>query len=68
MYMDEVTMDDTTNSVYMSGTRWGWVGFDGKTGNGGRCTGKSLGRMTQGCNKLQKGDSRIRCVSNKDYW
>ncbi|KAK0638939.1 small secreted protein [Cercophora newfieldiana] len=62
-----VTMDDSTGSVYQAGTYW--YLFDGKTGNGGRCTGKLLGKVidkTSPCLSLDGTfpGSRIRCLCN----
>lgn len=54
-------MDDTTNSVYITGK---FIGFSGKTGNGGKCTGRAVMTMKQGCNNLNNAyaGGRIKCV------
>jgi len=62
-----VTMDDTTHSVYQAGTYW--YLFEGKTGNGGRCTGKLLGKVTNDKSPCLNLDNtfpghRIRCLCN----
>ncbi|KAJ9212948.1 hypothetical protein DTO166G4_5452 [Paecilomyces variotii] len=60
----DVTMDDTSHSVYLAGTNW--VGYSDKTGNGGSCTGAALRILNGKCNNLDTADpgTRIRCVRN----
>lgn len=62
-----VTMDDTSHSVYQAGTLW--YLFDGKTGDGGACSGEYLGQVTgdtSPCLDLDNtvGGKRIRCLCN----
>ncbi|KAE9571229.1 hypothetical protein CGCF415_v013036 [Colletotrichum fructicola] len=63
----DVTMDDTSHSVYFASGPWYF--FDGKTGNGGGCTGNLLGRWNNDndhpCVNLDGRDGddrRIQCV------
>lgn len=60
-------MDDSSHSVYQAGTPW-YV-FDGKTGDGGACTGTYLGKVTSdtpACLNLDRdaGGPRIKCLCN----
>jgi hypothetical protein len=66
-YNVDVTMDDTSNSVYFASGPWYY--YSGKSGNGGACTGDVLGSWNNDnshpCVNLnsRSGDSRrIRCV------
>nr|CAC28780.2 hypothetical protein [Neurospora crassa] len=69
----DVTMDDTTNSVYLadgygldSKTR-GWCGYSEKSKDGGVCQGVNLGRMPEGCvniNEVAKLVGRVKCVQS----
>ncbi|EGU75777.1 hypothetical protein FOXB_13689 [Fusarium oxysporum f. sp. conglutinans Fo5176] len=66
-FINDVTMDDTSNSVYFAAGPWFY--YDGKTENGGSCTGNLLGSWANDndhpCVNLNQrgGDSRrIRCV------
>ncbi|KAK4149511.1 hypothetical protein C8A00DRAFT_18812 [Chaetomidium leptoderma] len=52
-------MDDTINSVYITGKL---KGYSGKTRNGGECSGSFVGHMGQGCNNLNGRGKRIKCV------
>ncbi|KAJ0163729.1 hypothetical protein CTA2_2503 [Colletotrichum tanaceti] len=63
----DVTMDDTSHSVYFASGPWFYYG--GKTGNGGSCTGDLLGSWANDeknpCVNLdRRGDDgrRIKCV------
>ncbi|UPL02927.1 hypothetical protein LCI18_013861 [Fusarium solani-melongenae] len=63
----DVTMDDTSHSVYFASGPWFYYG--GKTGNGGSCTGDLLGSWNNDenhpCVNLdRRGDDgrRIQCV------
>ncbi|KAI0382119.1 hypothetical protein F5Y04DRAFT_280355 [Hypomontagnella monticulosa] len=66
----EVTMDDTSNSVYLAVShddQYIWQAFAGKSGNGGVCEGAVLGNLTTGpgraCNSLNKSfGQRVKCV------
>ncbi|KAK3493975.1 hypothetical protein B0T13DRAFT_513239 [Neurospora crassa] len=68
-----VTMDDTTNSVYLadgygldSKTR-GWYGYSEKSKDGDVCQGVNLGRMPEGCvniNEVAKPVGRVKCVQS----
>ncbi|KAJ4401234.1 hypothetical protein N0V85_005571 [Neurospora sp. IMI 360204] len=78
--LNDVTIDDTTNSVYFNhgtndvGTnRKIWVAFSGKAGNGGSCTGTRLGKILlgddgkadEGCVNVNNVLSvRIKCVQS----
>lgn len=61
-------MDDTTNSVYLTGGwalgRKKWVAYDTKTSNGGKCVGNELGDLPDGCVNINNVYSprRVRCV------
>jgi hypothetical protein len=58
-------MDDSSHSVYLAGYgQTTWEAWDSKTGNGGGCTGVSLGLFPQlECNNLDTTfSSRIKCV------
>ncbi|KAF4980010.1 hypothetical protein FZEAL_3872 [Fusarium zealandicum] len=62
-----VTMDDSSHSVYQAGT--GWYLFAGKTEDGGRCEGESLGQVTGDTSACLDLDNtvqgkRIRCLCN----
>ncbi|KAJ5899965.1 hypothetical protein N7495_004709 [Penicillium taxi] len=35
--LDDITMDDSTHSIYLAGTNW--AEFSGKTSNDGKCSG-----------------------------
>ncbi|KAI3319832.1 hypothetical protein HD806DRAFT_508076 [Xylariaceae sp. AK1471] len=70
-FLFEVTMDDTTNSVFLSGQ---WDAFEGKSGDGGTCTGLWLGDIGKGggCKNLnddfdgkRKAGARVRCVRRR---
>ncbi|KAK5659684.1 hypothetical protein OQA88_893 [Cercophora sp. LCS_1] len=70
-FLTDVTMDDTTNSVYLTngqdldGENMRWYAYDDKTGNGGSCTGNFLGPMAnEGCININEyiAGSRIRCL------
>jgi hypothetical protein len=54
-------MDDTTQSVYLSGADW--MGWSDKESDGGRCSGFIIG-VHQGCNNLEalKPPYRVKCV------
>ncbi|KAF4465142.1 Small secreted [Fusarium albosuccineum] len=62
----DVTMDDTSNSVYFASGPWFFYGD--KTGNGGSCTGELLGKWDDENNPCvnlnRRGDDgrRIKCV------
>ncbi|TDZ23900.1 hypothetical protein C8034_v005983 [Colletotrichum sidae] len=63
----DVTMDDTSHSVYFASGPWFY--YDGKTSDGGSCTGNLLGSWANDndhpCVNLdRRGDDgrRIRCV------
>ncbi|KAJ5773222.1 hypothetical protein N7457_008118 [Penicillium paradoxum] len=59
--LTDVTMDDTTGSVYLSGAHW--MGYSDKTSNGGKCSGSALGVMNDKCNALNsKFSRRVKCV------
>lgn len=61
----DVTMDDTTHSVYLAANFGNtWEAWAGKTGNGGGCTGEKLGLVPHlECLNLDKTYfKRIRCV------
>ncbi|GAD94196.1 small secreted protein [Paecilomyces variotii No. 5] len=61
--LGDVTMDDTSHSVYLAGASW--IGYSDKTGNGGSCTGTALGLMAQQCNDLDTVyPERVKCVRN----
>ncbi|CAJ2505581.1 Uu.00g129750.m01.CDS01 [Anthostomella pinea] len=65
--LHEITMDDTTHSVYQAGTSWYF--FSGKSENGGYCEGKFLGKTksdTPACLDLDNtvAGERIRCMCN----
>ncbi|KAJ5747856.1 uncharacterized protein N7511_009552 [Penicillium nucicola] len=64
--LKDVTMDDTTHSVYLAGANW--VGFSDKTGNGGSCSGSALTVLQGECNNLDTAHpgKRIKCVRNID--
>ncbi|KAK5635627.1 hypothetical protein RRF57_011339 [Xylaria bambusicola] len=69
--LHDVTMDDTTHSVYLTGN---WELWSGKTGNGGSCTGtKSLdvsypsGACISTSAKSWHANLPVKCVRNKDY-
>ncbi|KAK5937335.1 hypothetical protein PMZ80_010341 [Knufia obscura] len=57
----DVTMDDTSNSVYLAGAQW--LAFSEKTGDGGSCYGDVLPAVVAGCNNLDR-ERRIWCVRN----
>jgi hypothetical protein len=57
--LTEVTMDDTSHSVFLAGGEW--AGFSQK-GSGG-CSGELLGTMSGGCNNLDTSqEKRVACV------
>ena len=60
-FLNHVTMDDTTHSVYITGN---FIGYTGKTGNGGSCTGEALIIMNHACNNLDTvyPGKRIKCL------
>ncbi|KAL9489839.1 hypothetical protein ACSS6W_002116 [Trichoderma asperelloides] len=61
----DVTMDDTSHSVYLAASgKNTWEAWDGKTYNGGGCTGNYLGLVPHlSCLNLDNGmNGRIRCV------
>ncbi|KAI0159545.1 hypothetical protein GGR57DRAFT_499873 [Xylariaceae sp. FL1272] len=63
-FLKDVTMDDTSHSVYLAGGTWEL--HSGKTENGGSCNGAWLGVSDGGCVNLDNGGQvkeRIRCVS-----
>ncbi|KAK3351706.1 hypothetical protein B0H65DRAFT_419744 [Neurospora tetraspora] len=69
----DVTMDDTTNSVYLTngysvdGKSKGWYGYSEKSKDGGLCKGVNLGRMPEGCvniNEVAKLVGRVKCVQS----
>ncbi|KAK3315744.1 hypothetical protein B0H66DRAFT_270310 [Apodospora peruviana] len=66
--LDDVTMDDSTHSVYLStmSKKDTWRAFSGKTSNGGGCTGEDLGLVPKlECLNLDTtyGEGkRIKCV------
>ena len=65
----DVTMDDTSHSVYLAVTGDDtWQAWSGKSGNGGSCTGTNLGTFSHlECNNLDTTfSSRIRCVRYVD--
>ncbi|ROW15710.1 hypothetical protein VPNG_02131 [Cytospora leucostoma] len=58
----DVTMDDSSQSVYLAGGEWS--GFSDKTSDGGSCYGDSI-RLYGACNPLAQsvgGSDRIKCV------
>lgn len=62
-------MDDTTQSVYLTGGKVGaeakhWLAYPEKEKNGGRCTGWPLGFVPDGCINLNRQfpGKRIRCL------
>jgi len=63
--LEDVTMDDTSHSVYLAVTGDDtWQAWSDKTSNGGSCTGTNLGTFSHlDCNDLDTTfSSRIRCV------
>lgn len=56
-----MTVDDTTNSVYITRN---FIGYSGKTSNGGSCNGDLLVVMRQGCNNINtiSAGKRVKCV------
>lgn len=65
--LHEVTMDDSSHSVYQAGTNW--YLFSGKTRDGGACEGKLLAQVssdTPACLNLDTAVNgyRIRCLCN----
>ncbi|EGO60430.1 hypothetical protein NEUTE1DRAFT_119607 [Neurospora tetrasperma FGSC 2508] len=69
----DVTMDDTTNSVYLANgygldsKARGWYGYSEKSKDGGVCQGVNLGRMPEGCvniNEVAKLVGRVKCVQS----
>ena len=63
--LQDVTMDDTSHSVYLAAPAGTWHAYGGNTGNGGSCSGAILGAFKHlACNNLDTTfSSRIRCVS-----
>jgi hypothetical protein len=70
-FLFEVTMDDTSNSVYLSGQ---WDAFEEKSSDGGTCTGLWLGDIGQGggCKNLNDdfdgkkiSGARVRCLRRR---
>ncbi|KAJ5506572.1 hypothetical protein N7453_005529 [Penicillium expansum] len=63
-FLGDVTMDDSSHSVYLAGTNW--VGFSDKTSNGGSCSGSALTLLQGECNNLDTSHpgKRIKCVRN----
>ncbi|KAI0126799.1 small secreted protein [Xylariales sp. AK1849] len=67
----QVTMDDTSHSVYTATSAddyLKWQAFDGKTSDGGECSGDLLGDLggpTKPCTDLDNyfPGQRIRCIS-----
>lgn len=65
-YINDVTMDDSSHSVYFASGPWYY--YDGKTSNGGQCMGNLLGRWNNDnshpCVNVDNraGNVRIRCV------
>ncbi|KUI71821.1 hypothetical protein VM1G_11828 [Cytospora mali] len=58
----DVTMDDTSHSVYLAGGDWS--GFSEKTSDGGSCYGDYI-RLYGACNGLDQAvgsSNRIKCV------
>jgi hypothetical protein len=58
----DVTMDDTSHSVYLAGGDWS--GFSEKTSDGGACYGDYI-RLYGACNPLDQtvgSSDRIKCV------
>jgi len=61
--LDSVTMDDSSHSVYLASPYHEWVGYEGKSRNGGHCIGQSLGRLPDRCVNLDTAmGKRVRCV------
>lgn len=56
--LSDVTMDSTSNSVYLAGGTW--RGYTEKGSEG--CSGTNLGNMAGGCNALTLFDQRVNCV------
>ncbi|KAK3306175.1 uncharacterized protein B0T15DRAFT_575366 [Chaetomium strumarium] len=57
--LKEVTMDDTSHSVFLAGGEW--AGFSQKGSEG--CSGELLGTMKSGCNNLDTDKAkRVACV------
>ncbi|KAL1863176.1 hypothetical protein Plec18170_000006 [Paecilomyces lecythidis] len=65
-FLRDVTMDDTSHSVYLAGANW--VGFSDKTKNGGSCSGTALTVLDGQCNNLDTAHpgKRVKCVRNID--
>jgi hypothetical protein len=65
-FLGDVTMDDSSHSVYLAGANW--VGFSDKTSNGGKCSGSALTVLQGECNNLDTAHpgKRIKCVRNID--
>ncbi|KAK4142234.1 uncharacterized protein C8A04DRAFT_30193 [Dichotomopilus funicola] len=62
--LTDVTMDDTSHSVFMAGGEW--AGYSQK-GSGG-CSGEMLGTMEGGCNNLDTGKAqRVQCVKHNPF-
>ncbi|KAF6820481.1 small secreted protein [Colletotrichum sojae] len=66
-FLGDVTMDDSSNSVYLANTnvQSNWEFWDGKTRNGGSCGGVKLGLAPHmECNNLNDAypGKRVRCV------
>ncbi|KAK3399066.1 hypothetical protein B0T20DRAFT_351444 [Sordaria brevicollis] len=75
-FLNSVTMDDTTNSVYLTngnaaeGKPKVWYGYSEKEKDGGSCKGLNLGRMPEGCvkiNEVAKLVGRVKCVQSVYY-
>ena len=65
--LGDVTMDDSSNSVYLANEARGtnWEFWDGKTNNGGTCAGVKLGLAPHlECNNLNNAypGKRVRCA------
>lgn len=62
--LEHVTMDDTSNSVYLASPNFAWYAYSEKTKDGGKCTGMLLTMLPDGCNDLNEAASgiRIECV------
>ncbi|KAK3337832.1 hypothetical protein B0H65DRAFT_305153 [Neurospora tetraspora] len=71
-FLEDVTMDDTTKSVYLTdgstleGLSKGWFGYSKKTGDGGKCSGERLGRLPEKCVNVDTlASTRIKCVRSE---
>lgn len=59
----DVTMDASSNGVWLGDAGGCWLAFDGKSKDGGLCTGKKLGIAVSGCQDLNTFLGRIQCIA-----